>query len=208
MNIKEQICSLIEKRKLFHSEADFQFALAWEIQQSYPNAEVRLEFCPNQFPNMHIDIMVNCNGKCYPIELKYKTLKISAEIENEFYNIKNHGAQDLGRYDFLKDIERVELLRDNLNGFEKGYAIMLSNDPSYWIVKKSDKETVCDKFRIHDGIIKNGNLCWMGTPSVGTIKGREKEIVLSGEYSLLWNEYSSMSDNRNGKFKYTICEIV
>lgn len=34
-------------RPIFHSEADFQFSLAWIIKEIYPNCEIRLEFVPD-----------------------------------------------------------------------------------------------------------------------------------------------------------------
>jgi hypothetical protein len=43
--INSFIKSLSKNRKIFVSEADFQFALAWEIKQNMPQAEVRLESC-------------------------------------------------------------------------------------------------------------------------------------------------------------------
>ncbi len=45
MYINSFIKSLSKNRKIFVSEADFQFALAWEIKQNMPQAEVRLESC-------------------------------------------------------------------------------------------------------------------------------------------------------------------
>lgn len=44
LDIEKCMKSLSEKRPIFHSEADFQFALAWEIQKEYPKANVRLEY--------------------------------------------------------------------------------------------------------------------------------------------------------------------
>ena len=63
---------LKNRRKIFVSEADFQLELAWTIKENYPNAKIRLEYCPSFDLNMHIDILVIMNNKCYPIELKYK----------------------------------------------------------------------------------------------------------------------------------------
>ena len=65
------IQKLSEKRKIFHSEADFQFAIAWEIKLLYNNAEVMLE-CPLNVSSKAIDIVVNLDDHVYPIELKYK----------------------------------------------------------------------------------------------------------------------------------------
>lgn len=50
---------LRQKRSLSYSEADFQFSLAWEIQLSYPNTEIRLEYPPANEPNKYIDILVH-----------------------------------------------------------------------------------------------------------------------------------------------------
>lgn len=75
-NIKTAIKNLSEKRKIFHSESDFQFAFAWELQKELPQAEIRLEYCPAFAKDMHIDIFVIENGATYPIELKYKSIVI------------------------------------------------------------------------------------------------------------------------------------
>jgi hypothetical protein len=40
------MADLAAERPLFHSEADFQFALAWLIQRQHPEATVRLEYKP------------------------------------------------------------------------------------------------------------------------------------------------------------------
>ena len=43
--IERVIEKLKEKRKIFYSEDDFKFALAWIIQEEYSEAKVRLEYC-------------------------------------------------------------------------------------------------------------------------------------------------------------------
>ena len=50
MNIAAVMDTLRAKRTVFHSEADFQFALSWEIQLHYPDASVRLEYPPPDDP--------------------------------------------------------------------------------------------------------------------------------------------------------------
>lgn len=94
------------------------------------------------------------------------------------------------------NVSRIEQLKQILDIYEKGFVIMLSNDPSYWVNPRSNKETVCDSFRIHDGHNNCGTLSWVGSPSEGTIKNREKSIELNGEYSLEWNTYSTLSNAR------------
>ena len=102
------------ERKLFHSEADFQFALAWKIQQKYTDAKVRLEYCMNLNKQaMHIDMVVFLGEKIIPIELKYKTIRCDEiNIDGETYILKNHGAQDMGRYDFVKDCQCHKWIRN------------------------------------------------------------------------------------------------
>ena len=43
VEIGEILSALAEQRPVFHSEADFQHAFAWEIHQQLPMASVRLE---------------------------------------------------------------------------------------------------------------------------------------------------------------------
>ncbi|MCM3716068.1 hypothetical protein M3202_18610 [Alkalihalobacillus oceani] len=101
MDINKILKSLQSKRPLFHSEADFQHALAWEIQRLYPQAEIRLEFnYPNTSKNFYLDIWVKLEDIFVPIELKYKTDASTFLVEGEQFSLKYHGAQDWGRYDF------------------------------------------------------------------------------------------------------------
>lgn len=136
-NIQDVIDSLKEKRKVFTSEADFQLSMGWVIKELYQEAvNVRMEYCPEAEPDMRIDIMVFMNGKQIPIELKYKTvkceLKVDSEVGSEIYRLKNHGAKNQGCYDYLKDIQRIETVKESIpDKFEKGYTVFLTNYLSY-----------------------------------------------------------------------------
>ena len=44
------------------------------------------------------------------IELKYLTSAVRAEVPGEAFHLRTQAAQDLGRYDILKDLVRVERL--------------------------------------------------------------------------------------------------
>ena len=209
MNIYNVINELKRERPIFHSEADFQFALAWKIQKLNPDVEVRLEYTTHftiHNKPAHIDIVVFENGKAIPIELKYKTLSTEIPYKDESFALKNHGAQDLGRYDYLLDIERIEACRASWDACEGGYAIMLSNDPSYWKPNMSSRKTVCDQFRIHHGVEKTGILHWENA-GIGTTKGREDPIALVGRYPIFWSEYSCFGTARSQTFMITITEI-
>lgn len=205
LNIEKCLLTLSKQRSIFHSEADFQFALAWEIQKLYPSANIRLEYHLKEFPNIHIDIIVFLNKTSIPIELKYKTSILKTVINEEPYNLKNHSAQDLGKYDCLKDIQRLELLSNELNTYEEGYAIWITNDKSY-INPPQKSNTIYKQFSIHHGAIKTGEMSWSSHASASTIKNREKNIILQNEYSIQWKKYSSL-DIKNGDFFYSIISI-
>jgi len=135
MNIAAVIASLSRKRKVFHSEADFQFALAWEIHELYPDCHIRLEYTPAVIDStVRIDICVLLKGELIPIELKYLKKRLHYQDGDEIYKLRENGEQDLSRYDFLKDIQRIEYFKQNISNISRGYAILLTNDPAYWKV--------------------------------------------------------------------------
>jgi hypothetical protein len=219
MEIDKIIDELKSKRKVFFSESDFQFALAWEIQRHYAKknieADIRLEYCfqdKDDNKNKYIDIIVKLENTIYPIELKYKTLSFLNEKTksrtvkdyNEYYNLKNQGAQDLGRYDYLKDIQRIEQFSKNKDyekDFECGYAILLTNDISYW---DNDKANCVDvQFSLKDNRTTPKKMSWENAGK-GTTKGRENPIELNNKYTIKWNEYSKFKEIKNGEFKYCL----
>ena len=206
------ICKLIKdlssKRKIFVSEADFQLELAWLIKEQYPNAKVRLEYCPQFNPSMHIDILVIINEQWIPIELKYKTKGCKKFIDDEYYDLKNHSAKDVNCYAYLKDIQRIEFVKENEDTFKEGYAILLTNELSYMKIPSSPNVNYYE-FSIHEGNLKHGVLDWSKNTSDGT-KGREckNPIILSGEYRMKWNDYSKIDETSTGCFKVLINKII
>jgi hypothetical protein len=130
--IETIIKELQKERPVFHSEADFQHAVAWEIHRHHPTSAVRLEVDRGTAEQReHLDILVKDSDRTCAIELKYKTRKLDTVFGGERFHLRNHGAQDIGRYDFIKDIVRFErFVIGNANSV--GYAIFLTNDDSYW----------------------------------------------------------------------------
>lgn len=201
--IDEVINNLKIKRPIFVAEADFQLEMAWVIKELYPNAKVRLEYCPEFDYTMHIDILVIINEKWIPIELKYKTKKAIIGYKNEIFHLKNHSAKDLNSYLYLKDLERIEKIKDNVNNFEKGYTVFITNDICY---KKAPIKDSCNyiDFSLEDGIIKKGNLNWKEQKGVVTKKDYQNSILLKNSYLIKWNEYSKINEE---KFIILINEI-
>lgn len=207
IEIGEVLSVLAKKRPVFHSEADFQHAFAWEIHQKLPTASVRLELpvqVKNQF--LHIDVWVAAQGAILAVELKYKTRGLSVQIGDEQYRLRDHSAQDIGRYDFMKDIQRLEqvaVAHQNITG----YAILLTNDSAYW-VEPANHSTVDANFRIHDGRIVEGVLAWGTKASDGTKKDREQPLELQGKYLLQWVDYSHPSSARYGEFRSMVVKVT
>jgi hypothetical protein len=137
--------------------------------------------------------------------LSIKTRKLEATINGEHYKLTDQSAQDLGRYDYLVDIERIEQLI--IYGQAScGYGIMLTNDSAYWKSPR-DHHTIDSAFRIHNGRIITGNLEWKSLAAPGTIKGRESVIKLFGSYQMVWSNYSKPSTSNYGRFMYVVSEI-
>jgi hypothetical protein len=192
--------SLRTKRTVFHSEADLQFALAWHIQRLHPAAEVRLEYPSSLDTNKYIDILVRLDGKAIPIELKYKTKKVSLSVDGESFPLKNHVAHDTGCYDLVKDISRIESMAGTMEGCAYGYVLWVTNDPYYWTGPKSQKAGYV-MFSVHEGAVKSGSMRWSEHLGKGTIRGREDALHLRGSYDIRWHEFSDLSVP-NGLFKF------
>jgi hypothetical protein len=194
-DLLEILYQLQKKRPVFHSEADFQHSLAWEIHERFPTYSMRLEYPLQPGQPEHLDIFVFNQGEALAIELKYKTALLFSIVNKELYSLKNHSAQDCGRYDFVADIERLErFVREN--GKATGYAILLTNDSSYWNLPR-DKDCVDAKFRVHEGRTLGGLLSWHASASKGTTRGREKPLSITGTYGLHWQDYSEIEVNTN-----------
>lgn len=208
-DIDQVLEQLAEERPVFHSEADFQFALAWQINKMTPNAGVRLEW-PFSLDgaNRHLDIWLRTPG--IAIELKYRTRHLSIEHEGEQFSLKNQMARDLGRYDFIADIRRIEQIVNDRrtvdrNKSAQGYAVLLTNDHLYW--ENGGEGTVDEAFRIHEGRGLEHKMAWAQWASEGTTGERKDPIKLDGLYKMQWKPYSQLA-TENGEFRYLAVNIV
>lgn len=152
MNLQYLIGELSQIRPVFRSESDFQDQLARLIQERYPESIIRLEYTPSSTDRrMRLDLMVESkmDNSRVAIELKYITQALTADFENINYDLKNHGAPDLGRHDFLKDVMRLEEVVSSGEATE-GHAIIITNDKLFW--EKPNRTGQADEaFRIHEG---------------------------------------------------------
>lgn len=196
---------LAADRSVFHSEADFQHAFAWRIHKFLPDASISLER-PYKTDSgiLHLDMLIQTEGHSLAVELKYKTLKLDHTSAGDTYQLSNHSAQDIGRYDYIKDIFRIETITRSIPKCT-GWAILLTNDSTYWKVSKRSN-TVDSGFRLAEGTTLQGARIWGEKASSGTKKNRDKPIILEKSYLLNWDDYSTVSSNKNGQFRYLAIE--
>lgn len=206
----EEICKVLDslalKRPIFHSEADFQHALAWEIGLLHPGTHIRLEI-PSIFRERRasIDMLTRDESRVRYIELKYKTRGANIELNGETFILKQQSAQDQGASDFLKDVCRIEAFVAATPGAE-GFAIMLTNDAKYWA--ETFRTTVIDReFKLFHGREIGGTLSWLPTAGPGSIGKRDRSLHLRNKYRLQWKGYSDLSAKGVPPYRYLCLQI-
>lgn len=201
--LEQTMAALAGQRPIFHSEADFQHAFAWQLQRLYPQARIRLETRPR--PGVRLDVLAYVDGRRVAVELKYLLRKLSTTIEDELFELPFQGAQDTRRYDFIKDVARLEaLLRDEHADY--GYAVALTNDPLYW--RGGDREDVADAaFRLGEGRTLAGVMDWSAQTGAGTKLTRDQPLSLAGSYELQWRDFSQVEGGHYGTFRYLVVAV-
>ena len=224
---------LSEKGTVFDSEDDFKFSLAWLIKEKYgKDAKIRLEkrmddnyiFKNKKGPknkkgneriDIFIELQVGNEQKHIGIELKYFTARLKCPDKD--INLANRGAENLGRYDALHDVERLEKFKKE-GKIDAGFAIWLTNVNKLFdcsnlekrINKDPSKKPNYYDFRICDGrTIKRKPLTWINSKSKKLKDKRKGRIKISGNYTIHWEKYDVKCDRvmGNNLFKYAIIEI-
>lgn len=199
LDIHRLMDGLAQQRPVFHSEADFQFALAWQIREE-TGFDVRLEF--PRVPNEKVYLDIWLPGVGMAIELKYFKRKMVVERGGEGFALANQGAHDIHRYHFVRDIERVE-------GAGAGFAVALTNDPGYWHPPRK-KNPIDAAFRLHEGrtLPANEELAWAPGASTGM---RKPPIHLRRSYPLHWRDYgptlAGAANAAGQRFRYLALEV-
>jgi hypothetical protein len=199
------LARLASLRPVFHSEADFQQAFAWEVRMQDPTVRVRLETRPA--PGMRLDLLLTSEDgqERSAVELKYLTRLWTGEFTGERFELKDQGAQDIRAHDVVKDIVRVEKFVAAMPG-SNGAVVCVGNDPSYWNAPTHGRPTNADAFRIHQGTVLHGTRAWGPLTGGGTSRGREEPLALAGTYRMAWSDYSTLPGPR-GVFKTLVVEV-
>lgn len=171
---------------------------------------MRLEYRPLRDEKIRLDVYLPSIGVA--VELKYKTRRLEVELQGEPFALMDQRAHDNGRYDFLKDVQRLECVMKE-GSVHQGIAILLTNDPLYWsrpsAANKADAE-----FQLEEGRELGGEMAWT------TVKNRHERkapIRLRGSYELAWREYAHVGSARSsfepsglryGRFRYLAVELT
>ena len=203
-DIEAALASLAKDRPVFHSEADFQFALAWELQRLHLDLGIRLEYpVPLSDQSGEVDIWLR-DAKGVPkieaaIELKYWKRKADLNVDGERFSLKERAFKNLYPYDFWKDVARIEALVAE-GSAATGFAITLTNDQYYW--NAAGGGTADEAFRMHEGRAVNGTLSW------GQASDWNKDpLVLGGSYRTHWQDYSAPAPDPSGNFRYLLLDV-
>ena len=192
--------ALQQRNEFFIREQDIQLFLANHFINSRLFDKVFIEYhipgnLINNYPwtdinNIYIDIVLEKNGKFYPIEIKYKTVSQNLPFlvfgQNTNVILGQHGAQNIGCYDFWKDVKRIELFEQSFPNVERGFVLFVSNDQTYQNAPLNQNVGYAP-FSIHNGRLINANtfLDWNGNLAVS--KGRPGLITTYG-YTINWLE--------------------
>jgi hypothetical protein len=150
-------------------------------------------------------MVVRIEGREIGVELKYKTRRLVAESEGEHFALEDHSAQDLGRYDFFRDIERLEHFVLS-SPSRSGVALFLTNDSAYW--RPPGRPSVgYRQFAMTESRVASGQLVWQEGAGEGTRKNRESPIKLRGTYPIQWKDYSTLQPGSYGQFRYVIVQV-
>ncbi|MDF9717245.1 hypothetical protein [Nocardioides sp. ChNu-99] len=186
--------NLSQQRPVFHSEADFQFALAQAVAAADSSIEVRLEVRQPAERAEYVDIVCQGPQRRTFIELKYATASwLGEDGRGEQFQLKNHAAYDLARRYFIHDVHRLERFTEAVPDAD-GVALMLTNEPGLWN-PPTGRVTRDTNFRVHEGRTLTGHLAW------GSGDTPRYDQNLTGTYAVNWHDYSELDGGR-GLFRW------
>lgn len=214
--VRRDVFAFLESNnELLFNERDFQMHLATWLRNSdnnYDDVDVEY-YVPSQVldnyiwkSELRLDIVVKKDGEYCPVELKYKTKKVERKISrfdedltDDVVVMKNQGAQDLGMYDFWKDVRRVELVCNRFQRVKGGLAVFVTNDEFY---TKGSKETSNNYlFNMSAGKAHSRQKHWANPES--TCAKTHPNFEVEKAYSIEW--HNKLVDGV--KFHYCIVTI-
>ena len=208
-NIHKLMSGLASEHSIFHSEADFQHALAWHIHTLDPGCRVRLEarfgiIAETRIgKNSFVDLWLPDSR--IAVELKFAKDNFETNYEGEKHELRK-GAWDVTAYGFVRDIKRLEKLRND-GEIDTGFAVLLSNEPNIWTPPKRNRPAIFDAFRLHENQPPLAGQRNVAESASAKIKKSHSPITLRGSYPISWRTYYNHEGKGRGLFCYLAVEV-
>ena len=197
--VRQDVFAFLENNdELLFNERDFQMHLAMWLRNSsnrYDDVDVEYYVPKSELDDyvwdseLRLDIVVKKDGEFCPVELKYKTKKVERQItrfdealHDNVVVMKNQGAQDLGMYDFWKDVRRVELVRNRFERVKGGLAVFVTNDALY---TKASKPTSNNYLLNMNEGVHSREKHWLNPES--TCAKTHPDFEVEQEYRIEWH---------------------
>ena len=207
---------LEEKARVFLNEWDFQMNL-YLFLTHIKGYKVHLEYVvplkffveknKKKYPfankeNINIDIVIEKEGLFYLTELRYKTQRATIKFERfgeiNCVSLKDQSRIPMSKYDFWKDVARLEFLKESFEKVKGGLCIFLTNNETY---TKGDKG-ISEEFTMKKGEPHSGELKF----KEGELKEKNPAFSLLREYQIdKW--YNIKNEKTNIDFHYCIVEV-
>jgi hypothetical protein len=204
--VSASMTGLASKRPVFHSEADFQHSLAWELHLRLPTAEVRLERRLSTDSNERLDLLFIDGGFRLAVELKYPVTKFDAALGDEPFVLWAQGAEDRMRFNYVWDVVRLERLVA-ADVADAGAAVLLTNVPGLWSTKPPRPGAADTQFRLGEGRQLAGRLGWTGTATWWQKEKLPAAVDLAGSYSMAWRAFSNVPGDGASEFRWTAVAV-
>ena len=208
---------LKEEGRVFLNEWDFQMSLSLFLTH-IKGYKVHLEYVvplnflveknKKKYPfankeNINIDIVIEKEGLFYLIELKYKTQRATIKFERfgeiKSISLKKQSRIPMSRYDFWKDVARLEFLKKCFKKVKGGLCVFLTNNEIY-----TNKELgVSEMFSMEEkGKPRSGELKF----KEGALKEKNPAFSLLEKYQIdEW--YNIKNEKTNIDFHYCIVRV-
>ena len=197
--VRQDVFAFLESNnELLFNERDFQMHLATWLRNSanhYDDVDVEYYVPRSELESyvwdseLRLDIVVKKGGEYCPVELKYKTKRVERQItrfdealHDKVVVMKNQGAQDLGMYDFWKDVRRVELVRRRFAKVKGGLAVFVTNDALY---TKASKPTSNNYLLNMNEGVHSREKHWLNPES--TCAKTHPDFEVEQEYRIAWH---------------------
>ncbi|MBP0085071.1 hypothetical protein B0F69_24285 [Rhodococcus hoagii] len=184
--------TLARQRPVFHSESDFQLALALVLADDVAQLRLEKKLSVSEpvggRSRLSIDVLGELDGHRIALELKYPKKRLRTSVEGEVFDLPASGAPDLDTAAIWRDVQRIErLLLDE--AVDAGASITLTNYP-FWSERNTTARSQAHEFRLWEGRnVDPGALQWR-------LKGGQvgERLMFESAYRCGWRGFGNDDD--------------